>query len=528
MNAVIYARYSSHGQTEQSIEGQLRDNHAWADQHGITVIDEYIDRALTGTKDQRPDFQRMIEDAAKRQFEMVIVWKLDRFARNRYDSAIYKAKLKKYGVKVVSVKENITDSPEGIILEGLLESMAEYYSANLSQNIRRGQRESMAKGTWCGGKVPYGYRAENKKLVIDPKEAEVVRYVFDQYAQGYPKTDIAAELNRRGIPSRNGKPFTINSFTRLLSNPAYLGQFTYNGEAIPGLSERIIEDDTFAKVQKRIKQNAKAPAANKAKVDYLLQGKVFCGHCGTSMIGESGRSKTGNVYNYYTCATRKRKHLCNKSNERKDFIEWYIVEQTVQYVLTPARASRVAKAVVQEYKKEFSDSRISDLESALKQIDRELDKLVDAIVDSPKVAHEKFYARMEKLEAQKADLESDLARLRVAQDIQLTEAEVKAWLKKFCGGDPMDDGFKKRIIDVFINSVYLYDDRIVVFYNIRGGKQVSYIDLINSSDLPSGDPPPESSDLKGYAPPQSSKSEPYYVFINGVFGCIFRKMQDED
>ena len=132
MNAVIYARYSSANQTEQSIEGQLHDNYAWAKQHGITVIGEYIDRALTGTKDQRPDFQRMIEDASRKQFEMVIVWKLDRFARNRYDSAIYKARLKKHGVKVVSAMENITDSPEGIILEGLLESMAEYYSANLS------------------------------------------------------------------------------------------------------------------------------------------------------------------------------------------------------------------------------------------------------------------------------------------------------------------------------------------------------------------------------------------------------------
>ena len=178
MNAVIYARYSSHGQTEQSIEGQLHDNYAWAEQQGITVIGEYIDRALTGTKDQRPDFQRMIADAAKRQFELVIVWKLDRFARNRYDSAIYKARLKKYGVKVLSVKENITDSPEGIILEGLLESMAEYYSANLAQNVLRGKRETSAKGNWNGGRVPLGYKAVDGKLVADDKTAPFVQYLF--------------------------------------------------------------------------------------------------------------------------------------------------------------------------------------------------------------------------------------------------------------------------------------------------------------------------------------------------------------
>ena len=148
--AVIYARYSSHAQNEQSIEGQLHDCYEWAQQQNVMVIKEYIDRAMTGTKDDRPDFQRMIEDAAKRQFELVIVWKLDRFSRNRYDSAIYKTRLKKYGVRVVSVKENISDAPEGIILEGMLESMAEYYSANLSQNVKRGIRESMEKGYFCG------------------------------------------------------------------------------------------------------------------------------------------------------------------------------------------------------------------------------------------------------------------------------------------------------------------------------------------------------------------------------------------
>lgn len=523
MNAVIYARYSSHGQTEQSIEGQLRDNYAWAKQQGVTVVGEYIDRALTGTKDQRPDFQRMIEDAAKNQFELVIVWKLDRFARNRYDSAIYKAKLKKFGIKVVSVKENITDSPEGIILEGLLESMAEYYSANLSQNIRRGQRESIAKGTFCGGPVPYGYKLVDKKLVIDDKTAPIIRYVFDQYAQGVPKKDIINELNNRGIRNKNGKPLTYTAFQRALPNPAYIGEFTYKGEVVPGLAEPLIDKEIFQKVQDRLKLIARAPAANKAKIEYLLQGKAYCGHCGAPMVGESGRSQNKETYYYYACADKKKKHTCKKKNERKDFVEWYVVEQTMQYILTPSRAARVAKAVVQEYEKEFSDTRILDLEKALNQIDHELEKLVDALVDSPKVAHKKIYARMETLDAQKSDIEVDLARLRIAQSIQLTEAEVRAWLKKFCTGDPTDEEFRKRIIDTFINAIYLYDDKVIIFYNIRGGKQVSYIDLINTkSELPvSG-----SSDLDAYGGAYAFKSEPEYVFVNGVFGCIFHREKD--
>ena len=534
MNAVIYARYSSHNQTEQSIEGQLRDNYAWAKQQGITVIGEYIDRALTGKTDARPDFQRMIDDAAKKQFEMVIVWKLDRFARNRYDSAIYKAKLKKYGIRVVSVKENITDSPEGIVLEGLLESMAEYYSANLSQNIRRGQRESIANGTYCGGPVPYGYRVQNKKLVIDDKTAPIIRYVFEQYAQGVPKKEIINALNERGIRGKNGKPLTYTSFQRALSNTCYIGSFTYHGEVVPGLAEPMIDEETFMKVQERLKLNAHAPASQKARVDYLLQGKVWCGMCGAPMTGESGKSRNGDIYHYYACSVKKKKHACKKKNERKDFIEWYVVEQTVQYVLSPERISRVARAVVEEYKKEFSDTRVDDLEKALRQIDRELDKLVDALTDVPKVARAKIYEKMEALEAQKNETETDLARLRIAQGIQLTEREVKAWLKQFCSGDPLDEDFRRRIIDVFINAVYLYDDRIIIFYNIRGGKQVSYMDLISSDDLPSD----SSSDKKKASKPGSDLnanggayafiSEPQYVFVNGIFGCVFFRDRENE
>lgn len=501
MKAVIYARYSSHSQTEQSIEGQLRDNYAWAKQQGVTIVAEYIDRATTGTKDTRADFQRMIEDASKKQFEMVIVWKLDRFARNRYDSAIYKAKLKKLGIKVVSVKENITDSPEGIILEGLLESMAEYYSANLSQNIRRGQRESIAKGRYCGGKVMRGFKVSGEgKLVADEKNAPAMRYVFEQTASNVPMTEIVDELFKRGIRTKDGKPLALSGLVSAVRNTAYIGQYKYKGVVVPDLSERLVDDETFYRANAVLDTRMRAPAAAKAKEEYLLQGKVFCGMCGAPMIGECGRGKHGVTYHYYSCAKRKKHHTCKKKNERKDFIEWYIVEQTMQYVLTPDRAARVAKAVVEEYKKEFSDTRIDDLEKAVKQIDREMDKLVDALIDTPKVAHKKINERLELLGVQKEDIEADLARLRIAQEIQLTEVKVRAWLKTFCAGDPLDVEFRRRIIDTFINAIYLYDDKIITFYNIRGGKQVSYIDLINSADLPPEEPS-GCSDLKAYAPP---------------------------
>ena len=173
-NAVIYARYSSHRQDEQSIEGQLHVCHEYAKRQGFTVVGEYIDRAISGRSDDRPQFQQMIDDSRKKAWQYVIVYKLDRFARNRYDSAIYKHKLKQNGVKLLSAMEQIGDNPESIILEAVLEASAEYYSLELAQKVRRGRRESAAKGKFVGGGVPLGYRSENGYLVLDESRAPYV------------------------------------------------------------------------------------------------------------------------------------------------------------------------------------------------------------------------------------------------------------------------------------------------------------------------------------------------------------------
>lgn len=399
MNAVIYARYSSHSQTEQSIEGQLHDAYEFAQREGYTIVGEYIDRAQSGTKDTRHDFQRMIADAPKKQFQAVVVWKLDRFARNRYDSAIYKAKLKKYGVRVVSVMERIQDNPEGIILEGMLESMAEYYSANLAVNIKRGQRESIAKGRFCGGPIPYGYKNADGHLIADDKTAPIIREVFTRYAAGESMKDIIDTLTARGVKSSSGGALTYTTFSRALLNRVYIGEFTYNGEVVPGCADALIDADTFAKVQEKVASRRHAPAAGKAKVEYLLQGKVFCGHCGGHMVGESGKGRNGEVYSYYSCRNRKKYHTCKKKNEKKDFIEWYVVEQTLEYILTPERMDKVAAAVVREYEKEFGDGPIKEKERQIKKIGKELDNLVDSLAEAPKAARPRIYARMEELEA---------------------------------------------------------------------------------------------------------------------------------
>lgn len=478
MNAVIYTRYSPGGrQTDQSTEGQLRDCYDFCAREGYAVVGEYNDRHITGRYDDRPEFQRMIADSAKRHFDIIVVWKLDRFARNRYDSAIYKHRLRKSGVKVLSAKEIITDSPEGIILEGMLESMAEYYSANLSQNVKRGQRETALKGGFIGGTPPVGYKNVNKTVVIDEDKAPAIRYAFEQYAAGVAKKEIIAELNARGVRNAKGKPLTFTSFQHALKNTKYTGEYEFNGIVMHNYPA-MIDKALFDKVQERLAQVAHAPAASKAKVDYLLQGKAFCGMCGARMVGESGRGKMGATYNYYACGVKKKRHGCQKKNERKDFIEWYVVEQTLEYVLTPERMDLIAARVVAEYDKEFSRSKVAALEKRLAKIEGDIAKCFDLILESTsKPLQRRAEERLEALEQQKADLSIDLSKLKIANGIRYTKEDILAWLKQFCRGDIMDEEFRRRVIDVFINSVYLYDDKVVIYYNLKDSKQISYIEM---------------------------------------------------
>ena len=521
MNAVIYARFSSHSQREQSIEGQLRECYEYARRYDITIVGEYIDRAISGMSDDRPDFQRMISDAAKKQFERIIVWKLDRFARNRYDSALYKHKLKQYGVRVISAMENVGEGDESILLEALLEASAEYYSLDLRKKIKRGQRENIAKGVYCGGSVAFGYKVEAGKLVPDEKTAPIIRHVFSLYANGVQMKDIVKELRSRGIKTQRGGEITHSTFTRALSNTVYIGKYMYKGQEVPGMAVPLIDEATFYRASKRLQQNKRSTVTEKSKVEYLLHGKAFCGYCGSHLIGISGTSKTGDKHHYYACYNRRKKQGCKKATEKKDFLEWYVVEQTLEYVLAQERLPYIARAIVDEYNKEFGGDRIEELEKAIRRFDKEIEKLVDALIEAPKVAHSKIYEKMETLEVQKNAMESELTKMRLASSVRFTENEIMAWLRQFCNGDLHDSEFRRNIIDVFINSVYVYDDRIVVFYNIKGGKQVNYMDIEQSLDTGI-----KSSTVDALSPPKkmtSLKREAFFFAKEKVRGIELKR-----
>ena len=528
--AVVYARFSSHNQTEQSIEGQLRDAHTYAERNGYLIIKEYADRAISGKTDQRPAFQKMIKDAEKGSLQVILVWKLDRFARNRYDSANYKYRLKRFGVRVVSVMEGVAAGAEGIIVEGLLESMAEYYSVNLAENVRRGQRESVLKGWFPGGSIPFGYLCENHRLVADPKTTALVQEIFRRYADGESPKAIAADLNARGYRTKAKREWRISSLASMLQCPTYTGNFDYAGTPID-CADAIIDEETFRRCQERRAMNRRAPAARAGKERYILQSKCYCGLCGAPMIGESGRSRNGDTYRYYKCAHQKKtSRSCAKTPEKKDWLESYAIRATLNYILSPGQMEYIAKTTVEYYEKENDTSGITELEKTIRRLEGELQKLVDAIIAMPVSAQPMIAQRMEQLSAQKADAEEDLAKLRITAAIRVTEDQVLAWLKTFKDGDVSDPEFMARIVDVFVHSIYVFDDRLIIFYNIHKAQEtVNFINPENSLDevMSPADQTKVGSILSGQTPLQSDKLEhsgsPLYIFVRGLVGLVLGK-----
>ena len=300
MNAVIYARFSSSNQTEASIDGQLKWCVEYAEREGMNVIGTYIDREKTGTNaDKRPEFQKMVKDSSKKAFEVILVYQLDRFARNRHDSAIYKARLKKNGVKVASVRENISDDASGVLMESVLEGMAEYFSRELSQKIQRGQEVAISKGEMPFGSMPWGYKLVEKKMAIEESEAVYVREVFERYVKGETMKSIAEYLNSLGLRTKKGNAFTVSTLSHMLKNHRYRGYFEFKGVEVKDAVPAIINQNIWEEVHAKMEKNRNAPASSKAVADeFILTTKLFCGHCSSTMVGNSGKGRHGGMFYY--------------------------------------------------------------------------------------------------------------------------------------------------------------------------------------------------------------------------------------
>ena len=492
MRAVIYARYSSDSQREESIEGQLRECKEFAEKNDITIIGEYIDRALSAKTDNRPNFQKMIKDSYRKVFDTVIVWKVDRFARNRYDSAHYKNILKKNGVKVISAKEHISEGSEGIILEAMLEGYAEYYSVELAEKINRCLTENALKGKLNGGSIPLGYNlTKEKTLAIDEETAPIVVEVFTRYADGETMTDIAKDLSLRGVKSKYGNRITLNIIHTMLKNRRYLGEYRFRDIVHPNAFPAIISEDLFERVQKKMAKNQKAPARHKAEDDYILTTRLKCGKCGSFMVGECGTSKTGVIHHYYKCATPKRRKGCDKKAVKKEWIEDLVVQYTMKVVMDDELIDVISDRILALLSQE--NTKIPQLQAKLKEVDGYINNILDAIQQGLFNASAK--KRLDDLEQTKAEIETAIYSEQL-QKPEITKEHILCYIERYRKINVNDLESRKRLIDTFVNSIYLYDDKIVFAFNYKDGtKTVSLAELEEelSSDLERATPP-----LRGY------------------------------
>ena len=483
MNIVIYARFSSHSQTEQSIEGQLKVCHEYAERNNMTVIHEYIDRATTGTNDNRQQFQQMIEDSKKHNFEVVLVYQLDRFARNREQSAINKMKLKRNGVRVISAKENISDDASGVLMEAVLEGLAEYYSVELSQKIKRGMNVSVEKRQILGGRCPLGFKIDKntKKYIIDEETAPIVKQIFEMYANDTNVADIVKYLNANNYTTSIGGNFNKNSLNKLLQNKKYIGSYLYKGEELEkNIFPQIVPLDIFEMVQRRMDKARKAPATAKAYEDYILTTKLFCGHCKNMMVGVSGTSKTGKKHCYYTCNGVKRK-ICKKKSVQKAYIENFVLTEC-RKVLTDENIEQIANKVMFLIEQEKDTEKVRVLRHKLKKINIEKQNLIKSIKDGASdTVRRIIFEEIEKLDNNAKIIQKDID-IETMRALPIEYSEIKFFLTSIRNGNIDDLKYQKALIATLINKIYLYDDKMTIVFNTQNTPVEISSDLISKAE----------------------------------------------
>lgn len=472
--AALYARFSSDNQRTESIDAQIRAMTEYCHQQHWHIVATYVDEAKSATTDNRPDFQRMILDSSKNLFDIVLVHKLDRFSRNRYDSAIYKSKLKKNHVSIASVLERIDDSPESVILESMLEGMNEYYSKNLSRETKKGLKENALKAIHNGGCCPLGFCLnDERRLEIEPHEAEAVRLIFEMYDKGFGYSKIIGTLNQLGYKTKKGVNFGKNSLYEILRNEKYSGTFVYNRSAeksfgckrnnhsskpdsevirIENGCPQIVSKELFERVQTRMNHNKRNAGRYHSKEFYLLTGKIFCGICGKRMQGNlrfSGRNKTRLCT--YRCNTHRSE--CRNKEINKDYLDVYIVDLIRQKIFNAKSLRRIIQKLngyIKAYNNDY-DSHYESVRAEYDEVCKSLKNITDAIEKG--IITESIVSRAEQLEEQKNEIHKRLGNMH-----QFTPLEYKDF-------SPLIDEFKglKRSTEEFRTFVQRYVNRITAF-----------------------------------------------------------------
>ena len=433
MRVAIYARVSSERQAEKelSIPAQLNALKRYAAGREWDVVAQYVDEAESARSANRPAFKDMITAAKSRvkPFDVILVWKLSRFARNREDSVIYKSLLKGRQISVVSMNEQVDESPAGTLLEGIIEVIDEFYSANLSQDTIRGMKENATRGFRNGGATPFGYKrllvptgaVTKSKLTPHEREAPIVTKAFELASHGQGAREIANSLNTEGLRTRFGKHFTATGINHMLRNETYLGTLVWNryGKSlgsrqrkaeleiirVPNCHAGIVDVHVFEQVQTML-TSRRPSVINPMTVSskYLLSGLVCCAQCGSNAVGTSGKS---GKFLYYSCNSRlmKGSSVCDAPSMNARKLEAFVMDRIKENILTEDNLRQLVELTNEELRssKGRLERRLERLERETTSVEQKLKRLYAAL-ESGKVDFDDLAPRLKELRAEQRKL----------------------------------------------------------------------------------------------------------------------------
>ena len=486
----IYARVSSERQDiDLSISAQLKALREYAIRYGYIVVREFVDEAESGRTTDRPAFREMISLARRlsRPFDLILVWKYSRFARSREDSIVYKTMLRKNEVQVISITEPFDDTPTGRLLEAIIESLDEFYSANLGQEIIRGMRESASRGFFLTSRPPYGYRKikvkdggkERPKLEVDPYTAPIAARIYRMLLQGNGLTEIAKSLNGEGIPAPKGKRWNKTTLHKIATNQAYTGTLVWGIHSktqepirLENTWPAIVDKETFNKVQKLLKQRSPVMSHPRRVVSpYLLSGIARCGRCGKALIAAEAK---GGQFTYYVCGTliRQGTGSCDTPYLNAKKFECLVIDKLKEHILTEENLRELVRLVNEEMDAQASEhkERLDTIRREMDDTNRRLGRLYDALETgtlklgdlSPRI--QELRQRQKQLETSRFELETALSERRVElADIRLVTEYVDD-LRNVLTSSSITE--QKAFIRSFVKEVKVTGNNVLLTYTI--------------------------------------------------------------
>ena len=489
--AALYARVSSERQdVDLSVSAQLRALRDYAQRNGYIVTREYIDEAESGRIADRPEFQKMLNEASRSEapFQEILVWKFSRFTRKREHAVAFKSMLRRRGVRVVSITEQADDTPTGKLLEAIIESIDEFYSENLAQEVTRGMREAASRGFWMSAYAPYGYKrvyvqdGEKKrpKLELNPPADAVVRRIFDMVLRGKSILDVTRTLNAEGIPTTNGKRWLKTTIHTMLDNETYMGTLVWGTKAKDGAPPVRVEEAFPAIVSKREYRRAKRLLSSRAprrvhpkrsSSPYLLSGLLTCEICGKAMT--AAEAKSGR-YTYYVCQSllKRGSGTCKTPRLNARNFETLIVHEIRENVLTESNIRDLVKLLDEEMDGVAAEQRqrVESIEEELEDVNKRLTRIWQVIETTDiEMAHASERIREHRERKEKLEVAAEEARGLLAERRQFLEsadtiATFAAEMSEFLKTSDLTE--TRAFVRSFVKRIDVKPDSAAIIYSI--------------------------------------------------------------